>query len=590
MMNLKHVKQQLHKAYFDLLTIASTQCLEKSLSFMTERIAQLEGIQTAGIYCYYEEDYRLLHGVEMGNSKPLLQNRVVPEQMGIHQWIEAENVNGYFMKLNAEYVLYIESKKQLDQLLLNMLQSEVVRMLRAATWRMNQQGQFKFLYHLSVRLFTMKNKAEIVQEVITTITQFYPSYTTQLLLSQDTDIEIDCPIHPITYNEEEPMSYSSMAFISGEVQIEKHSDQIYKLFAPLTGNQGVYGVIQLVKEEAGVYLQENDVQFIMEVAQTAGKSIENASLMENSSHQISDLKLINDVTHKLNSNLDLKGIMEYVRDKIIDICQAMEVGFIFKRDREYTTIESASTSYFKTQGDAFASYLLENIDGPKFYGNYKEYPGLPYRSLLIFPMQQEFEVYGLVVIMHPLSYFFSFERFKLLQSLIQHCSLALFNAILKEELQKAVITDYLTKLYSRSYLEEMIIKLRKSTAKGSLILFDIDDFKRVNDTYGHHVGDKVLKQVANVIHKYTEEEAIPSRWGGEELAIYTPNQEIDDAVALAKKICRHVERSTDPSVTVSCGVSSWEDVDKDTVSELFIRADRALYEAKSKGKNSVIKS
>lgn len=136
----------------------------------------------------------------------------------------------------------------------------------------------------------------------------------------------------------------------------------------------------------------------------------------------------------------------------------------------------------------------------------------------------------------------------------------------------------------------MIIKLRKSTAKGALILFDIDDFKRVNDTYGHHVGDKVLKQVADVIHEYTAEEAIPSRWGGEELAIYTPNQEIDDAVALAKKICQHVERSTDPSVTVSCGVSSWGDVGKDTVSELFIRADRALYEAKSKGKNSVVKS
>ncbi len=589
MMNLKHVKQQLHKAYFELLTIASSQCLEKSLSFMTERIAQLEGIRSTGIYRYCEDGYHLLHRVEMDNSEPSLNSRVVPEHMEMHQWIEAKNVNGYFMKLNAEYVLYIESKKQMDHLLLNMLQFEVVRMLRAATWRMNQQGQFKFLYHLSIRLFTMENKAEIVQEVITAITQFYPSYTTQLLLSRDTDIEIDCPIQPITYNDEEPMSYSSMAFISGEVQIEKHSEQIYKLFAPLTGNQGVYGVIQLVKEE-GVYLQKNDVQFIMEIAQTAGKSIENASLMENSSHQISDLKLINDVTHKLNSNLDLKGIMEYVRNKIIDICQAMEVGFIFKRDHEYTTIEAASTSYFKSQGGAFASYLLENIDGPKFYGNYKEYPGLPYRSLLIIPMQQEFEVYGLVVIMHPLSYFFSFERFKLLQSLIQHCSLALSNAILKEELQKAVITDYLTKLYSRSYLEEMIIKLRKSTAKGALILFDIDDFKRVNDTYGHHVGDKVLKQVADVIHEYTAEEAIPSRWGGEELAIYTPNQEIDDAVALAKKICQHVERSTDPSVTVSCGVSSWGDVGKDTVSELFIRADRALYEAKSKGKNSVVKS
>ncbi|WP_258872014.1 diguanylate cyclase domain-containing protein [Virgibacillus dokdonensis] len=73
------------------------------------------------------------------------------------------------------------------------------------------------------------------------------------------------------------------------------------------------------------------------------------------------------------------------------------------------------------------------------------------------------------------------------------------------------------------------------------------------------------------------------------LAIYAPDKKINEAVVLAEEICNYVENNTDPPVTLSCGVSTWENNYNDSISELFIRADRALYKAKHKGKNSVVR-
>ena len=125
---------------------------------------------------------------------------------------------------------------------------------------------------------------------------------------------------------------------------------------------------------------------------------------------------------------------------------------------------------------------------------------------------------------------------------------------------------------------------------GVLILFDIDDFKQINDIHGHYIGDEVIIQVANIIKQNITHLDVAARWGGEELAIYLPKTSLNQGVQLAEKISQQVEQESSPPITLSAGVSVWSNDKVDSVKSLFIRADQALYEAKNFGKNRVIKS
>jgi len=143
-------------------------------------------------------------------------------------------------------------------------------------------------------------------------------------------------------------------------------------------------------------------------------------------------------------------------------------------------------------------------------------------------------------------------------------------------------------LYVRHYLDEQANLMQKKDFCGSLIVVDIDNFKRVNDTYGHQVGDKILIQVSQIIKSCIRDSDIAARWGGEELAVYLPQVAKDQTLRIAERIRHRVQQETSPQVTVSCGVSDWNwEEDKISVESLFYRADMALYQAKNNGRNQI---
>lgn len=152
--------------------------------------------------------------------------------------------------------------------------------------------------------------------------------------------------------------------------------------------------------------------------------------------------------------------------------------------------------------------------------------------------------------------------------------------------------DSLTGALNRTAFEEILNReIKKAERYGgdlSLILFDIDNFKQINDTYGHLFGDQVLKRVASIVSENIRETDIFARWGGEEFMILLPNTGISKAVAVAEKLRRMIEAyrfGEDLTVTVSFGVVSFTNGD-DSV-RLILKADKALYRAKEKGKNRV---
>lgn len=154
--------------------------------------------------------------------------------------------------------------------------------------------------------------------------------------------------------------------------------------------------------------------------------------------------------------------------------------------------------------------------------------------------------------------------------------------------------DKLTGLFNRNRFDEIYTKEIKRTKRYnnelSIIIFDIDDFKMVNDTYGHQIGDEVLKEIAKITLNGVREQDINVRWGGEEFLILLPQTNITGAVTVASKIKSAIKEHifTDKSlkITASFGVSQL--LEEDDEISLISRSDKLLYEAKKTGKDKVI--
>lgn len=150
-------------------------------------------------------------------------------------------------------------------------------------------------------------------------------------------------------------------------------------------------------------------------------------------------------------------------------------------------------------------------------------------------------------------------------------------------------TDPLTGLLNRfglqSHLKQALEQVANNPSRGlSVIIADIDFFKKINDTKGHAEGDEVLKKVASLFQKNTRSHDAVARWGGEEFLILCPQTRIEVTIRIAEKLRAMVENSI-PGVTCSFGVSEWSN--NKSVTELINQADLALYKAKRQGRNQV---
>ncbi|HOP64179.1 MAG TPA: diguanylate cyclase [Spirochaetota bacterium] len=162
----------------------------------------------------------------------------------------------------------------------------------------------------------------------------------------------------------------------------------------------------------------------------------------------------------------------------------------------------------------------------------------------------------------------------------------------KEELEKMAVTDSLTALFNRRHIYDRLRqegeKVERYNSKFSILMFDIDFFKRINDLHGHQFGDIVLRKVADAIKQSIRNVDIAGRYGGEEFLIILPEIQIKGAVTVAERIRSTVEKTDtgvpDLKVTVSGGAAEYLNGD---VEELVKKADKLMYEAKESGRNCI---
>lgn len=165
------------------------------------------------------------------------------------------------------------------------------------------------------------------------------------------------------------------------------------------------------------------------------------------------------------------------------------------------------------------------------------------------------------------------------------------------ELQNLANTDFLTGLKNRRYFREQVehelLRAQRNKSQFSLLMIDIDFFKRINDNYGHHIGDIVLQEVAHHCEQAVRKADFVGRFGGEEFVIFLPESTFENALEVADRLRKNIEKTILAEVgnekiqiTVSIGLVNTNQA-KHSVDKLLDIADKALYEAKTNGRNRV---
>jgi diguanylate cyclase (GGDEF)-like protein len=167
---------------------------------------------------------------------------------------------------------------------------------------------------------------------------------------------------------------------------------------------------------------------------------------------------------------------------------------------------------------------------------------------------------------------------------------------LRTRLHEDSIRDPLTKLYNRRFMDESLrrelLRARRGQTPVSVIVLDLDNFKLINDEYGHDIGDKVLVMLAHQLTKSVREEDFVYRYGGEEFVIVLPGATLDIAQQRAEQACQAVRAmrvetgSTPLHVTISAGVATYPEHGTDH-EQLIVQADKALYVAKESGRDRI---
>jgi diguanylate cyclase (GGDEF)-like protein len=158
-------------------------------------------------------------------------------------------------------------------------------------------------------------------------------------------------------------------------------------------------------------------------------------------------------------------------------------------------------------------------------------------------------------------------------------------------------TDRMTGLYSHYFfektLEEEMERARRYKSTFSLVMFDIDHFKKFNDTYGHVQGDVIIKEIARLLTQSVRQVDFPARYGGEEFAVILPSVDAKGALVVAERLRKRVEKHDFPGdhgplyVTISVGVAEFDPEATYAASEIVREADKALYQSKERGRNRV---
>ncbi|KGE73384.1 diguanylate cyclase DgcA [Spirochaeta lutea] len=327
--------------------------------------------------------------------------------------------------------------------------------------------------------------------------------------------------------------------------------------------------------------------------------------------QIFDLKQLIEISKSLNSTLDFNALIQSILYICMGQLKVLKAGIFVRKDiaRQHLVLHrnqvgfdiDHSISYMVPEDHPLLHYFQDHFEChtlPELEAAVPEIRSLEaltqLEPCLIIPLRAKNIVNGILVLGDPITEtLFSPEERDYALNISILAGIAVHNAFLYE----VTTTDMMTRLRLRHYfldvLSTSMADARRKKHTLSLVMIDIDNFKRLNDTHGHIYGDQVIKRVAELMLDNIRQTDLAARYGGEEFVLVLHDADTDTASAIAERIRIAIEESeveyegTILSVTVSMGIAQFN-ARLDTSPRAFIdRADKALYQAKEGGKNQI---
>ncbi len=328
--------------------------------------------------------------------------------------------------------------------------------------------------------------------------------------------------------------------------------------------------------------------------------------------RIIELEKLFRVGKAISSELDFKQLLNIILDTIIGEIGA-ESGSIMLLNEEdkYLTIAVAkhlpedvinNTRVFLGEGivgkvaETGERIMIEDVENSEVFKKQKNEGVNRGGSLLSVPLKVKDKtlgtekVLGVINVSKSEAGAFRYHDLEFFSGMATQAAIAIFNA----KLYRLATTDSMTKLFLKGYfhhkLDEEIIRSKRYKNPVSVIMMDIDHFKNFNDTYGHQVGDEVLKTVAAIMEDSVRAIDTVARYGGEEFVVICPEMDADHALHPAERIRSMVEyhdfriNEKKVPITISLGIASYP-TDAVTRKDLIRRADEALYASKEQGRN-----
>jgi len=319
------------------------------------------------------------------------------------------------------------------------------------------------------------------------------------------------------------------------------------------------------------------------------------------------LVLLLALTRRLTQDTSLEESLQVVTDAAITLLGADHASIRLLDDdcttllcgaRSGSGVEHAPLSFRPNQG--VSGWVVEHGDAVRLADattdeRFEARPeqGFAVRSMMAVPLWSGGRVIGVLSLSHPDAAAFD-DRAELLARLLANCTVP---AIERSRLERLSVTDSHTRAFNRRYLvprlEEEMARAGRQSSSLSLLMMDLDRFKRVNDAHGHAAGDRVLKEFADRVRMATRVQDALVRWGGEEFVLVMPDTNAELAAQVAERIRADVAATpiaagedVEVGQTVSIGVATWDGAEAPGALER--RADEAMYEAKGAGRNRVI--
>jgi diguanylate cyclase (GGDEF)-like protein len=377
-----------------------------------------------------------------------------------------------------------------------------------------------------------------------------------------------------------------------------------ELAIPLMVRDEVVGVLDCQSENPDHFDSET-VDLLTLFSTQASMALQNARLYSLERRRASQLEAINTVARETTVVLDVKQLLSKACEKIRPAFEVSHVAMLVKEDEDLVlhahhgdlTLRIAEGAKVPAGAGLWGQALREsktvienNVQAdPDFVGIYVESG-----SRMCIPLVSFGQTLGVLVLDSSRPGSFSVSDIQSLESVADICATAIQNAHYVERVKRLAYLDGLTGIFNRRYfelrIEEELERARRFNSGMAVIMVDIDQFKRLNDEFGHLLGDEVLRQVSSIFSQQLRKIDVVCRYGGEEFAVLLSQTSQQHALGVAEKLRRMVDTWQFPgvprSVTISAGVATCPDHGS-TREELVKAADAGLYAAKQAGRNCV---